>query len=130
MPLVDLACDKCMIVFTDEIVRNGDPPLECDQCGDSLRRLFSGNAVAIGALHSKPIVFKQIGRVFETNAEQRDYFRANPNLEVISKNDSAYASFYGRVREANEVTSRGMGYRDWDHRQLSKRQDRKKAASV
>lgn len=112
MPTYDMRCENehyfeitCRILEKDDQV--------CEVCGEHLHTLITAPPAIIGAMPSKPIDFeKQLGRKFETNEEYRQYFRDNPEAEVISKSSDRYINMRDRLRNKMDHTARGQGYRD------------------
>lgn len=115
MPLRDLACDKCDQVFAD-VLTGVHEVMTCPDCGDDLRRLFTPAAM-IGPTERKPEVYNSCGIAFTSNKARRDYFERNPYEQPVSKQDPEFRRMYTKVRDANELQSKALGYRDWEHRQ-------------
>ena len=80
----------------------------------------------IGPMPSKPLVVKQIGRSFESAGEWRDYQRENPGCQVLSADSTAWKKHQDTVKEKVEVTSRKMGYRDFEHRSAHRKKEKLK----
>lgn len=115
MPLRDLVCDKCALLYED-VLTSKDEVVTCDSCGDDLRRLFTPAAM-IGPSERRPEVYKTSGIAFTSSKARRDYFARNPGEQPVSVQDPEFRRMYTKVRDANELQSKALGYRDWDHRQ-------------
>lgn len=109
MPTYDYKC-SCGEIEPDYITGIGGPHPECPECGSVMSRCFGAPAV-IGVMPSKPIVSKQLGMTFETNAAYRSYLKSK-GLTDCDKSDSTIQSMRDRARNAADATARKSGYRD------------------
>src|SRR5262249_16811276 len=115
MPIYQFHCPRCDTVVDKFRSMSGrDETTPCDVCGDPMRRQMSYAMQLVGATPSRPIdMTKQLGRVFETNQQYRDYLANNAVREVDK------ASFRPRLdaaKERKERIAQSQGFRSWRHR--------------
>ena len=126
MPLYDFKCGAGCGYFEDMFVLLADrDKVVCPGCDGPLSTVIRGVPV-IGPMISKPLVVKQIGRSFESAGEWRDYQRENPGCQVLSADSTAWKKHQDTVKEKVEVTSRKMGYRDFEHRSAHRKKEKLK----
>ena len=101
MPIYDMQCDGCGDEV--EIIRRHDQDVACALCGHaSLRVVWKEAPSLAGIIWSNQEENKQLGVRFESNAQKRDYFKANPQLREISKGSVDERKFRDRLREKAE----------------------------
>lgn len=117
MPLYNLACDACRILYEDVLAPIAErASVPCDECGAHCRVVIEPVAT-IGANWSRPI---KVGtQTFATNAEFR---KANAAAEargfgLIPKTDSTWRDLQDDMSTRRERTAKGLGYRNEAHRQ-------------
>lgn len=114
MPLYEFWCDRCDKIheFFCRYEQRGEQ--RCPAHGSELVPLI-GTARLIGAAPSKPIdMSKQLGRVFETNREYREYLATTPGVKEVSKADMRPK--IERAKASLDRKSQAQGYRDNKHR--------------
>lgn len=117
MPMYDLACDSCQILYEDVFLSVSERDRQvCDECSGALRTVIAP-VPNIGANWSKPI---KVGfETFHTNAEFR---KANREAEsegygLVSKGDTKFRTMWDRLSDKRERTAKAQGFRHDGHRQ-------------
>ena len=125
----DCGLDYDVYMSYAEFDENKDKVLCCDECGADMYRSVSA-VPTVGITWSKPMVIKQIGRSFSSNAEMRAYFDARPNLEIQSPDSQEWRQFHDGVKEDAEASSRKMGFNDREHEKRVHRHERDRKKGV
>jgi putative FmdB family regulatory protein len=126
MPIYELQCDECgnaeeVICAFEE--RDG----RTCECGGNLHNVFTGQVAFVGAIWDKKITAfeKQIGQTFETNEQERRYFKENPGWVPVSKDDSLMQRRRDFHLNGADRTARALGYKD--HEEKSRHAKEKRA---
>ena len=115
MPLYDLRCTDCELEEERLLPIADKDSAVCDSCGAPMRTLIRGAAV-IGITHSRPLDYsRQLGRVFESNAELRKYQADNPSDMFTSKSSPEFKAMKEKVQEHRHTTATSAGYKSTDH---------------
>ena len=128
MPMYDFKCVGDCGYFEDMFVLLADrDDVVCPECAGPLSTVIRAVPV-IGPMPSKPLVVKQVGRTFESNAEWRKYQADNPGCQIQSADSKSWQDHVDAVRNKVEATSKKMGYRDFKHRSESTKTEKLKKA--
>jgi hypothetical protein len=107
----------------EDVLLDADAPKACPACGGEVTCLL-GPLVPAGILPGRPRQSSQLGREFTSNAEERDWHAANPNVVAIAKGSADDRALGDKLRENSERLSRRQGFRDHDDKQVFLRKQR------
>jgi len=97
--------------------------LVCPECCEAARTIIAP-ALTVGPMPSKPQAIDQIGQTFTSRAEERRYFAAHPDRQVVAPNDSAFINHRDLARSKADSKAKQLGYRDHDDRTQKQRADK------
>lgn len=115
MPLYDMKCAGCG--DEPEVFRRSDEQVACGLCGHfPLHTVWKQAPALSGIIWSNQEHNKQLGVRFETNAQKREYFKANPHIREMSKGSADERKFADKLRARAEKKAARLGFDDLDHK--------------
>ena len=123
MPLFDFECRSCGEFFEDHL--SPSHPTVCPDCGEPVSKQVQEPAGVIGIVSSNAKVNHQMGMVFTSNKQEREFFKRNPNIRELIKGSPDEIKFRDKVRGRAERSAKKQGYRDHEDKvtTLKKRRD-------
>lgn len=109
MPLFDVKCTVCF--YEEEDVLAASPPEVCGECGGKLHvppAMFAPS----GIIYSNVNRSDQLGAQIESNAQQRAFEKANPNVFGFAKGSSDDIRIGDKIRNRAEKVAKKQGFRD------------------
>lgn len=129
MPLYDMKCDGCG--DEPEVFRRPTEEVACALCGHApLRTIWKQAPALSGIIWSNQEHSKELGVRFETNAQKREYFKANPHIREMSKGSVDERKFADKLRNKAEKKAKRLGFNDLDDKRRFHEKNRSKGLTT
>ena len=114
MPLYDINCPQCGLV--EDVICSVEERNICSECGGEAR-MKPIMPLSVGIIWSNAEVSSQLGRTFETNKQKREWLKAHPNVQEMTKGSREDRDFGDSIHEKADKAAQQVGFKDKRHYQ-------------
>jgi len=109
MPLYDINCPDCGLV--EDVICSAEERNTCPECGGEAQ-MKPIMPMSVGIIWANAEVSDQLGRTFETNKQKRDWLKAHPNAQEMTKGSREDRDFGDSIRERADKAAQKIGFKD------------------
>ena len=112
MPLYDINCPDCGLI--EDVICSVEERNTCSECGGDAQ-MKPIMPISVGIIWSNAEVSTQLGRTFSTNKEKREWLKAHPKVEPMTKGSREDRDFANSIRDQADKALKNHGYKDRQH---------------